>query len=145
MNPGIQSVWVYANNIIRSARQMVNAELKPLGLSSAEGNVLLHLLNQGEVLRQEDIVEQLEISKPAVSKAVDHLELKGLVRRVKDDTDRRITRVLITQRAREISAELKNSYDKIFTLAAQGLSQEEIEEFITIFGRVSENFVKNRR
>ncbi len=145
MNHGIQSVWVYANNIIRSARQMVNAELKPLGLSSAEGNVLLHLLNQGEVLRQEDIVEQLEISKPAVSKAVDHLELKGLVRRVKDDTDRRISRVLITQRAREISAELKNSYDKIFTLAAQGLSQEEIEEFITIFGRVSENFVKNRR
>ena len=145
MNPGIQSVWVYANNIIRSARQMVNAELKPLGLSSAEGNVLLHLLNQGEVLRQEDIVEQLEISKPAVSEAVDHLELKGLVRRVKDDTDRRITRVLITQRAREISAELKNSYDKIFTLAAQGLSQEEIEEFINVFGRVSENFVKNRR
>lgn len=145
MNHGIQSVWVYANNIIRSARQMVNAELKPLGLSSAEGNVLLHLLNQGEVLRQEDIVEQLEISKPAVSKAVDHLELKGLVRRVKDDTDRRISRVLITQRAREISAELKNSYDKIFTLAAQDLSQEEIEEFINIFGRVSDNFVQNRR
>lgn len=145
MNPGIQSVWIYANNIIRSARQMVNAELKPLGLSSAEGNVLLHLLNQGEVLRQEDIVEQLEISKPAVSKAIDHLEEKGLVRRVKDDTDRRITRVLITQRAREISVELKNCYDKIFTLAAQGLSQEEIEEFINIFGRVSDNFVKNRR
>ena len=59
--PGIESVWIHANNIIRSARQMVNAQLKSLNLSSAEGNALLHLLNQGEVLRQEDIVEQLEM------------------------------------------------------------------------------------
>lgn len=143
--PGIESVWIYANNIIRSARQMVNAQLKSLNLSSAEGNVLLHLLNQGEVLRQEDIVEQLEISKPAVSKALDSLEQMGYVTRAKDDLDRRARRVRITEKAKAIGPRLKESYDRVFTLATQGLSEEEIRGFIELFGRVSDNFTKSGR
>jgi MarR family transcriptional regulator for hemolysin len=144
MAAGIESVWIYANNIIRSARQMVNNKLKSLDLSSAEGNVLLHLLNQGDVLRQEDIVEQLEISKPAVSKALDLLEKMGYVTRVKDDEDRRATRVLLTEKAQAIGPKLKAIYEEVFSLAAQGLSEAEIRGFIEVFARVSENFTRKK-
>ena len=61
---GIMDIWVYANNIINSARQMVNDELQPLKLSSAEGNILLHLLTREHLLRQEDLVEELEDALP---------------------------------------------------------------------------------
>ena len=82
--------------------------------------------------------------KPAVSKALDSLEQMGYVTRAKDDLDRRARRVRITEKAKAIGPRLKESYDRVFTLATQGLSEEEIRG-IELFGRVSDNFTKSGR
>jgi uncharacterized membrane protein len=74
----IRDVWMHAHNVIRSARQIVNEDLRPLNLSSAEGNILLHLLIHGQEMGQEQLAEQLDISKPAVSRALVSLETKRL-------------------------------------------------------------------
>lgn len=136
----IREVWVYANNIIHSARQMVNEQLKPLDLTSAQGNILLHLLTQPEVLRQEDIGEQLEISKPAVSKALESLETKGFVRREKDSVDKRVSRVYLTEKARALGPRIEEVYNEIFAVAAQGVDPQDIEGAVQFFALISENF-----
>jgi MarR family transcriptional regulator for hemolysin len=141
----IRDVWVFANNIIRTARQLVNEELKPLGLTSAEGNILLHLLTQAQVLRQEDIVEQLDISKPAVSRALESLESKRFITREKDQQDKRVSRVYLTEQARELGPEVEHIYNRVFTIAAKGLTKQEIEGAVTFFGRVSANFSSARQ
>jgi len=137
---GIRDIWVFANNIIRSSRQLVNEGLKPLGLSSAEGNILLHLLTQDRAFRQEELVEQLDVSKPAVSRALDSLERKGYITREKDPSDKRANRVLLTGRARDVGREVEQVYDRVFSIAAEALSEEAVSGFIRIFGRVSESF-----
>jgi len=136
----IKGIWLYANNIIRSSRRMVNEGLNPLGLNSAEGNILLHLFTHNHGVRQEDIVEQLDISKPAVSRALESLEKKGYVSREKDSSDRRASRVLLTGKAQDIKPEVEQVYNKVYSIAAQGISEEEARFFINIFCRVSENF-----
>jgi DNA-binding MarR family transcriptional regulator len=136
----IRDIWFYANNIINSARQMVNEELRPLQLSSAEGNILLHLLARGHVLRQEDLVAELEISKPAISRALFSLEKKGFVKRKKDPADKRASRVFLTKKAQKIGPKVGQAYEKVFSLAARGLSTAEIKKFIALFQRVSGNF-----
>ena len=80
----IRDLWLHAHNMIRSGRQMINIKLRPLGLTSAQGNVLLHLLTQGREMGQEQLVRQLDISKPAVSRVLDSLEKKGYVVRQRD-------------------------------------------------------------
>lgn len=137
---GIKDIWLFANNIIRSSRQIINEDLKPLDLSSAEGNILLHLLTQDQHFRQEEIVGQLDISKPAVSRALESLEKKGYVTREKDPSDKRASRVMLTQKARAIAPQLEQVYNEVFSIAAQGISEAEIEDFIKLFGRVSESF-----
>ncbi|NLJ56577.1 MAG: MarR family transcriptional regulator [Firmicutes bacterium] len=137
---GIRDIWFYANNIIKAARQMVNEELRPLKLSSAEGNVLLHLLACEHVLRQEDLVEELEISKPAVSRALFSLEKKGFVRREKDPLDKRVSRVFLTEKAAEIGPQVEQVYEKVFSLAARGVSADELQNFVALFRRVSASF-----
>lgn len=136
----IKGIWLFANNIIRSSRRMVNEGLNPLGLNSAEGNILLHLFTQNHGVRQEDIVEQLDISKPAVSRALESLEKKGYVSREKDSSDRRASRVLLTGKAQDIKPKVEQVYNKVYSIAAQGISEEEARFFINIFCRVSENF-----
>lgn len=141
----IREIWFYANNIINSARQIVNETLGYLNLGSAEGNILLHLLTSDAVLRQEDLAEQLEISKPAISRALISLEEKGYVFRQKDPEDMRVRRVFLTEKAKQIGPEIEQAYDAIFKLASEGLSPAEIGRFIELFGRVSENFTTVRR
>ncbi|NLG70627.1 MAG: MarR family transcriptional regulator [Chloroflexi bacterium] len=136
----IRDIWLHAHHMLRSARQIVNNNLRPLNLSSAEGNILLHLLTQGKELRQEDLVAQLDISKPAVSRALNSLEKKGFVTREPDPGDRRAHRVRLTDRALEISPAVEQAYNEMYALAVQDISQDELAEFLRLFNRISENF-----
>lgn len=137
----IRDIWLHAHHMIRSARQMLNENLRPLNLSSAEGNILLHLLTQGQEMGQEKLVEQLDISKPAVSRALDSLETKGFVTRQQDPQDRRVHQVRLTDQAREIGPAVEQAYNWLYALAVQGISQDELDDFVSLFGRISENFM----
>ena len=136
----IRSIWLHAHNMIRSGRQIINKNLRPLGLSSAEGNILLHLFTQGQEMGQEQLVEQLDVSKPAVSRTLNALETKGYVTRQRDPGDRRAHRVRLTDKALEIGPAVEQIYNHVYTLAMQGISQEELEYFVHLFSRMSENF-----
>jgi MarR family transcriptional regulator for hemolysin len=140
----IQDIWLHAHHILRSARQIINENLRPLNLSSAEGNILIHLLTQGDELGQEQLVEQLDISKPAVSRALDSLETKGFVIRKQDPDDRRAHKVRLTAKARKIGPAIEQAYNHVYVLALQGISQEEFDHFVELFDRVSENFAREQ-
>lgn len=136
----IREIWLHAHNMLRTARQIINENLHPLNLSSAEGNILLHLWTQGQEMGQEQLVEQLDVSKPAVSRALNSLEKKGYVTRQPDPDDKRAHRVLLTEKALEVGPTIEQIYNHIYTLAMQGISQEEFDYFVKLFGRISENF-----
>jgi MarR family transcriptional regulator, transcriptional regulator for hemolysin len=140
----IRDIWLHANNVIRSARQIINENLRPLNLSSAEGNILLHLLTQGQEMGQEELVEQLDISKPAVSRALDSLEKKGYLTRKLDPDDKRARRVQLTDKAREIGPAVEQIYNRVYQQAIQGVSQEEFDYFVALFERMSLNFEREQ-
>jgi MarR family transcriptional regulator, transcriptional regulator for hemolysin len=136
----IRDVWLHAHHMLRSARQIINENLHPLNLSSAEGNILLHLLTQGREMGQEQLVEQLDVSKPAVSRVLDSLEAKGFVTRQPDPADKRAHRVRLTDKGLEIGPAVEQAYNHVYTLAMQGISADELEYFMRLFSRISENF-----
>lgn len=138
----IRDIWLHAHHMIRSARQIINENLRPLNLSSAEGNILLHLLTQGREMRQEQLVEELDISKPAVSRALRSLEAKGFLLRQADPRDRRAHRVRLTGRALALGPAVEQAYNRLYALAVRGISPEELELFAGLFARISENFTR---
>ena len=135
---GIGDIWLHANGIIRSARRLTNEGLEPLGLSSAEGNILITVLTQAEILNQDAIVGQLDISRPAVSRALESLERKGFITRRKDPRDRRANLVIPTAKARAIGPSIERIYDHIFTVAAEGVPETEARAVIALLATVSE-------
>ena len=140
----IRDIWGFSHNIIRAGRQLVNEGLRPLGLSSAEGNVLLHLLAEGDAIRQEDLVDRLDVSKTAISRAIDSLEQKGYATREKDLSDKRATLVFLTLKAAEIAAPLEAVYNRVFAVAAEGIDVACIDAFSSLFAQVSANFDRAR-
>ena len=79
--PEERDIWIRMSAILRSARQIVNAELKPLNLSNSEGDILFHLLSANDGISQETLADRLDIGKAAVSRTVGSLEEKGFIRR----------------------------------------------------------------
>lgn len=141
----IRDIWLHAHDMLRSGRHIINENLRPLNLSSAEGNILLHLLTQGQEMGQEQLVEQLDISKPAVSRALDSLESKGYVSRSQDPADKRAHRIRLTESALKIGPAVEQIYNHVFSLALQGISQEEFDNCLRLFSRISENFAREQR
>jgi DNA-binding MarR family transcriptional regulator len=119
---------------------MINEELQPLGLSSAEGNILFHLLTQDKIFVQDELVGQLDISKPAVSRALQSLEEKGYIIREKHPTDKRANQIRLTAAAQETSRQVIRIYEEIFATAAAGIPAEQVADFIQLFQIVSEQF-----
>lgn len=142
--PEIRDIWLHAHGLIRSARRILNRNLRPLGLSSAEGNVLLHLFTQGREMAQNQLVEQLDVSKPAVSRTLSSLEIKGYVTRRHDPDDRRAHQIRLTGKALEIGPTVEQVYSQLYTLATQSISQEELVCFGDLFGRMSENLAREQ-
>jgi MarR family transcriptional regulator for hemolysin len=136
----IREIWLHAHNMIRTARQIINENLHPLNLSSAEGNILLHLWTQGHEMGQDQLVEQLDVSKPAVSRTIDSLEKKGYIARQPNPDDKRAHQIRLTRRALEAGPAIEQIYNHIYTLAMQGISAEEFDYFVKLFERISENF-----
>ena len=140
----ISDIWGLANNIIRSSRMILNDKLKPLGLSSAEANILLQLITVGDMVRQEDLVEQLGVSKPAVSRALDTLEQKGFVTRERDLSDKRACLVMLTAKANAAASLVKETYEEIVKVAETGLTDADTTVFLAVFQKVSNNFTLYR-
>lgn len=135
----VRNVWLAMKGILRSARQIINAELEPLNLSGAEGDLLFLLLTGSNHLQQEQLAEQLDIDKAAVSRVIDSLEAKGYVRRVRRDEDRRAYSVSLTAKASEIGDDVKGVYDRLYTLVSKGITEEEFMEIKSLLSRVAVN------
>lgn len=138
--PEIRDIWLHAHHVIRSGRQIINQKLQPLHLSSAEGNVLLHLLTQGQGIVQEQLVEQLDVSKPAISRTLASLEAKHYITRQRDPNDKRALRIWLTDKALESGPTIEQAYNYVFNLALQDISQDELDFFLILFRRISKNF-----
>jgi DNA-binding MarR family transcriptional regulator len=75
------------------------------GLSTAQSKVLLELGGLGEEpqpRRVSELAEHFGVSAPSMSRAVDGLVRKRLATRVEDPGDRRVRRVAITARGKQL-------------------------------------------
>ncbi|MEX0276584.1 MAG: MarR family winged helix-turn-helix transcriptional regulator [Ruegeria sp.] len=94
------------------------------GMLRTEWRVLFHLGNYGEMTAK-DIGQRAKIHKTKISRAVAKLEQRRFLKRIRDEEDRRVERLSLTQAGHSAYRELRaiaQSYDA--KLAAQFTSGE---------------------
>jgi len=101
--------------------------------------LILLALKQQDWRTQQDLAAAVGIEGPTLTHHLDGLDKAGLIERARDPNDRRAVRV-----------ELTNAGDKLFKLLAKaaigfdqrlraGLSDEELDEFRRVLGRLRDN------
>ena len=128
--------------ILRTAdrvRRRLTAELEPHGLTMQQYNVLRILRGaKGQPLPTLEIGERMIEEAPGVTRLLDRLEAKGLVRRNRCTHDRRLVHCWITDEGLQLLAGI----DELLLGADEGvvsnLSDDEQRELIRLLDRVRE-------
>jgi DNA-binding MarR family transcriptional regulator len=100
-----------------------NERLRSRGITLA-GLTLLRVLTVRSAIAQTRLADMLHIQPQTVGKTVERLELRGFVRRVRDQDDRRVVLVEITIVGRNLLAALdseEEEFDRSTGLADQDL------------------------
>ena len=119
----------------RKWNKLAESNLSEIGLSLAEFRVLRVLFETGPRLMVTLAMEQ-GMTAPGMTMVVDKLEDAGLVRRVRSDADRRAINVAITGKGGEKLKRAMKLHDRFVERAIGGMSNQEIDSFITTLNRV---------
>ena len=119
-----------AEQLLRFTRRMHriqkrHIELAGLGVTPAQSRLLRTLAHYDEPPRMADLAERLEVVPRAVTTLVDGLEASGKVRRVADPTNRRVTRIELTDEGRATLRELRGARRSAAEEILAPLSQEQ--------------------
>ena len=122
---------------IRRWRRLVDKSILPLNLTVGEFRVLRVLSESGPAAMVRLAKEQT-ITQAAMTSIVDHLEELELIDRLGDETDRRVTKVTITQKGREEVKMGLRLYRKFIDKASRNLTPNEKRGLLTILDHMLE-------
>ena len=96
------------------------------------------LWNQGN-LSQQQLADRMHKDKNSITKLIDAIEQKGLVVREQNPSDRRSNTIVLTEKGHNLKLEAKKVGISLLDKMLEGLSKEEIQSFIDIMRRISNN------
>lgn len=88
---------------------------------------------------QKDLEEFLAIRGSSVSSMIDHLEKDGYLYRESASYDKRYKRLVLTEKGREIQADLTARRERFVKSVFAGMSEEELQAFETIILKITNN------
>ena len=109
--------------------------LDPHGLSSSM-YFFLRLMWQKDGLTQREISEELGLTPPTTVAAMDNLEGKGLIQRVRNTQDRRKVNIFLTKRGKELETKLRPRATEVNDAALEHLSTPEAEAMVELLHRM---------
>jgi DNA-binding MarR family transcriptional regulator len=126
--------------ILRTAdivRSRLASVIEPSGITMQQYNVLRILRGAGpDPLATLEIGERLIERTPGITRLLDRLEEKGLVRRERSSVDRRLVHCWITNEGSELLAGLDDEVDRMDDRIVEPLSGAEVEALIEMLERV---------
>ncbi len=100
---------------------------------------------EGKDIFQKDLEDEFGITRSTVSKVLSGMELKGLISRGGTSHDRRLKKVLLTDKSREIALNFKNNDKLLGDCMSRGFSEEELKTLCGFLERLGHNLEERER
>lgn len=125
------------------SKQLYSHMLEPLqkkyDMSRIQLDILLFFANNPQYDTAAQMVALRKLSKSQVSVAVSQLATRGYLRRLKDDANRRVMRLQLTETAAAVVDSAREIQRRFSEALVRGVSEEEA----AVFGRVLERVLDN--
>ena len=125
--------------INRSIQKLKSQEMAEFGLKGTHVMCLFQLRQHEEGLTSVQLAQLCEEDKAAISRSIAELRERGLVH-VPEDAGRRYrVRITLTDRGREVTAQMDQKIIDAVMAGAQGYTTEEREIFYRVLLQVADN------
>ena len=110
----------------RLRRSAFDRCLKPLNVTRSQWWVLAYLSRQ-DGMTQSQLAEELDLGKVAIGGLIDRLQKSGLVRRDADASDRRVNRVFLEPKSKQLINRMRKVSHRLNQQILAGLPETQLE------------------
>ncbi|MBD0374895.1 MAG: winged helix-turn-helix transcriptional regulator [Flavisolibacter sp.] len=122
--------------IARRLQKKFNAS--GLNLTIEQWSILYHLWKQ-DGQSQQELCNATFRDKPSITRLVDNLEKLALVKRVGDESDRRINKVYLTKSAQKLQEQTMKLAEETLNEALEGVPSDQVNLCKQVLQRVYDN------
>ncbi|MBO4928518.1 MAG: MarR family transcriptional regulator [Clostridiales bacterium] len=111
-------------------------------LTSVQAHVMGYLNMQhelGNVVYQKDIEQAFHIQRSTATGILKLLEQRGSIRRVSEEKDARLKRIIVTEQARQTKKRVDSTIEGVEKKLVKGLTKEEINTYIELTEKMRRN------
>lgn len=128
MKPSEPHWQLYAliSGIYTKSRRLSEESLKPLGITFPQFGTLYRLSFKDNIT-QKELSEIMDTDTTTIMVICDSLEKKGFLKRMKDPSDRRVNRLVLTEKGKSIVAKAYPVMMSRYEFFANSVSREELD------------------
>jgi DNA-binding MarR family transcriptional regulator len=116
-------------NLNKSMRHRFHDFMQDSGLTFPQLSVISTLTKNGE-LKVSVLSEKMGLSDSTVSGILDRLEQKNIIRRERNQDDRRVVKIALTEESRKFCKDFHKRKEEHFSNLLKRLSEQEIKDII---------------
>jgi DNA-binding MarR family transcriptional regulator len=128
------------HDVSRLRRSAFDRCLKPLNVTRSQWWVLAYLSRE-DGMTQSQLAEELDLGKVAVGGLIDRLEKAGLLRREADATDRRVNRVFLEPKSKQLIARMRKVSHRLNQQILGSLADKELETAASTLDAMKRNIL----
>ena len=125
-------------NLVGQLRREVEARMAEHGLTDAQWKPLM-MLETGRATTAFELAREMATDAGAVTRVLDRLEAKGLVERVRSETDRRVVHLRLTAEGHEAAAKVPHVLAAVNNDFLRGFSEAEWKQLRKLIERMTNN------
>lgn len=115
------------NVVGRLMKRALFLKLADTGVTPTQWTVLMCLWDT-DGLSFTELGKRLRFDHPTVTGVVDRMEREKLVKRKRDHLDRRVVKVFLTQKGKDLESLTADAGKEVDKIATKGLSDEQVEQ-----------------
>jgi DNA-binding MarR family transcriptional regulator len=133
-----QGIGAYIGRARRTIVEAIDRELAPLDISHAQWIVVM-LLGDGAAATAAELCKILIYDPGAMTRLLDRLEKKGVLRRVRAKDDRRAVQLKLTADGKKLYPRILDALVRVFNRLLHGFSKSEVRLLEQLLKRMVAN------
>jgi len=128
-------LYALISGIYQKSRRLSEETLKTLRITFPQFGVLLRLSFQDNIT-QKELSDIMDTDATTIMVICDSLEKKGFLKRMKDPSDRRVNRLILTEKGKNIVSKAYPLMMKRYEFFVNSISQKELETITPILEKL---------
>ncbi|MHC1682755.1 MAG: MarR family winged helix-turn-helix transcriptional regulator [Clostridiaceae bacterium] len=137
-----RTIGAFTNLTNRNIAKYLTSHLEEYNITLEQWGVLVRLCEENG-LTQKELSQRVSKDQPTLTRILDLMVKKEMVKRAANEKDRRAFNIYITDKGRELKEKLFPIIESLFEKILVDISQEDLEIYLKVLSKINEN-IKNQ-